>query len=293
MKKKLLLIKVLGCLLYFQVNAQSPGTESPALNPNPVSNLAGPKKGNFFITPYFELTHFKDLKLVEQTNYHKLVEGEFSDVYQQEDLDGYNNNYGTSYQSGLSGIKIGYQLFEGFGISAYGGMTHFSFKSWESDENTQYLSTQYPAVSFGAGMDYQKKIYEKLAVKSLFSVNYCFTGTPSTNPNSTDKVLSSNLESMFLELDLALAYPLGKFLPYAGAGYTQQFVNSVYKLQILTTDDIGNDFYNETEFDSHFKGSSFYGFVGLEYRLNKGASVYLRSSFPNPLRSNLGFNILL
>jgi hypothetical protein len=293
MTRKIPLIAFLGFLLYTSGSAQTTGAESHALSPNQEVNQVIPKKGSFFITSYYEFTQFKDLKLVEHTNYHSLLEGESIDVYLQEDLDDYNNNYGTEYQSGLAGIKLGYQVFEDFGIRAYGGLTHFNFKSWESDENTQYLNTQYPAVSFGGGVDYQKQLYKKLTVKSILSVNYCLTGTPSVSINSNDKVLSSNLKSMFLELDLAVAYPLGKFLPYAGAGYTRQYVNSVYKVQILTTDDVGNDFYNETEFDSHFKGSAFYGFIGLDYRLNKGASVYLRSSFPNPLRTNLGFNIFL
>ena len=293
MKLKFPLIAFLGFLLYTTGSSQTTGAESQALNPNPEVIAVAPKKNSFFITPYYEFTRFKNLKLVEHTNYYLLPEGEFSDVYLQEDLDDYNNNYGTEYQSGLAGIKLGYQVFEDFGINAYGGLTHFNFKSWESDENTQYLNTQYPAVSFGGGVDYQKPLYQKLTVKSIFLINYCLAGTPGVNKNSNDKVLSSDLKSMFLEFDLALAYPLGKFLPYAGVGYTQQFIHSVYKVQVLATDDDGNDFYNETEFDSHFKGSSLYGFVGLEYRLNKGASVYLRSSFPDPLRTNLGFNIFL
>lgn len=288
---KIPLIAFFGFLLYTTGRTQTTGTENLVSNPNQDINRVVSKKGSFFITPYYEFTQFKNLKLVEHTNYYSLPEGEFSDIYLQEDIDDYNNNYGTEYQSGLAGIKLGYQVFEDFGISAYGGLTHFNFKSWESDENTQYLNTQYPAVSFGGGVDYQKSLYKKLIVKSIFSINYCLAGTPGVNKNSNDKVLSSNLKSMFLEFDLALAYPHGKFLPYAGAGYTQQFIHSVYKVQVLATDDEGNDFYNETEFDSHFKGSSFYGFVGLEYSLNKSASIYLRSSFPDPLRTNLGFNI--
>jgi hypothetical protein len=293
MTLKFQLISFVCFLIYSTGSSQTTGNESQASNSYPEVNQVVPEKGSFFITPYYEFTHFKDLKLVEHTNYYFLPDGEFSDDFLQEDLDDYNDNYGTEYQSGLAGIKLGYQVFKDFGISAYGGLTHFNFKSWVSDENTQYLSTQYPAVSFGGGVDYQKPLYKKLTIKSLFSINYCLTGNPGVSNNSNDKVLSSNLKSMFLELDLALAYPLGRFLPYAGAGYTQHFVHSVYKVQIPTTDDDGNDIYNETEFDSHFKGSAFYGFAGLEYRLNKSASVYLRSSFPNPLRTNLGFNIFL
>ncbi len=293
MKKKLLLLAVLGCLLYNQGNAQSPGTGSPASNPSPDGSNMIHKKGTFFITPYYEFTHFKNLELVEHTNFHSLVEGEFQDIYLQEDLDEYNTHYGTEYQSGLAGLKIGYQIFDGFGVSAYGGLTHFNFKSWISDDNAQHLSSQYPAVSFGGGIDYQKKLYNKLIAMSVLSVNYCFTDTPEIKNITGEKSLSSNMKSMFWELDLALAYPLGRFVPYAGAGFTQQFVHSVHEEQILTTDDAGNDFYNRTTFDSQFRGSSFYGFAGLEYKLNKGASVFLKSSFPNPFRSSFGFRIVL
>ena len=33
--------------------------------------------------------------------------------------------------------------------------------------------------------------------------------------------------------------------------------------------------------------------AGLGYKLNRGASVFLKSSFPNPLRSSFGFRIVL
>ena len=293
MKRHLLLLAVLGCLLYNQGNAQSPGTESPALNPGQEGNTTIHKKGAFFITPYYEFTHYKNLELVEHTNYHSLVEGQFQDVYLQEDLDEYNDHYGTEYQSGMTGLKVGYQLLDGLGINVYTGLTHFNFKSWVSDENTQYLSTQYPALTFGGALDYKKTIYKKLTIFSMFTYNYCVTGTPTANISTSEKVLSSGLHSMFWELDLALAYPLGKFLPFAGVGYTQQAVHSIYKVSIRTTDPEGNDFFNTTEFDSRYRGASFYGFAGIEYRLIQGVSMYLRSSFPNPLRSNLGFRIVL
>ncbi len=293
MKKKLLILAVLGCLLYNQGNAQSPGTESPALNPNPEMGTTAPKKRAFFVTPYYEFTHFKNLGLVEQTNYHSLVEGKSQDIYLQADLDEYNDHYGTEYQSGMSGLKVGYQVLNGLGISAYAGLTHFNFKSWVSDENTQYISTQYPALTLGVAVDYEKTVYKKLIFLTALTYNYCVTGTPVANINTSEEVLSSNLNSMFWELDLAMAYPVGRFLPFAGAGFTQQSVHSIYKVSIRTTDLEGNDFYNTTEFDSRFRGASFYGFAGIEYRLIKGVSMYLKSSFPNPLRSNMGFRIVL
>lgn len=293
MKKKSLLLAVLCCLLFTSGKAQSPDTESLSLNPNPEGSASTSKKGTFFISPYYEFTRFQKLELIEQTNYHTMPNNNTSDVYLQDDLDDYNNNYGTEYQSGMSGLKLGYQLKNGIGLTVYSGLTHFNFKTWVSDNGSEHLGTQYPAVSFGGGVDYHKTIRGKLSALTLLTVNYCHTGTPSISSKTGEYVLSSNLGSMFWELDLAFVYPLGKFLPYVGGGYTQQFVRSMYTVQVLATDEEGTEFYNTTEFDSKFRGSSFYGFAGIEYRIYKVASVYLKSSFPNPLRSTLGFRIIL
>jgi hypothetical protein len=86
---------------------------------------------------------------------------------------------------------------------------------------------------------------------------------------------------------------LKKFLPYAGAGFTQQFVNTVHEEEIQTTNNAGDFVYNYTEFDSHFKGTAFYGFAGLEFSFNKNLTIYVRSSFPNPVRANVGLRIVL
>jgi hypothetical protein len=70
-------------------------------------------------------------------------------------------------------------------------------------------------------------------------------------------------------------------------------VNSVHEEKILTTNDSGNEVFNYTEFDSHYRGSAIYGFAGLEYCFNKNLAVYVRSSFPNPVRATLGLKIIL
>jgi len=90
-----------------------------------------------------------------------------------------------------------------------------------------------------------------------------------------------------------MAYRIHRFLPLAGVGFTQQFVHPVTTEQLLTQDDNGNDFYEKTEFDSHYRGSAIYGFAGMEYFINEKLSVYARSSFLNPFRMNLGLRIIL
>jgi len=293
MNKKLLLLAVLGCLLYNQGNAQSPGTESPALNPDQEGSNSIHKKGAFFITPYYEYNQFKTLELVKHTNWYSLAEGKSYEEFPQEDLDSYNEDYGTEYQSGMAGLKIGYQILDGFGINVYAGATRFNFKSWVSDNNTQYLSSQYPAVSFGLALDYNKIIAKKIILIASISNNYTITSAPVVKINSSNKILSSTLRAMYWEIDAAAAYPLGRFLPFAGVGFTQQFVKSAYTEQILTTEADGTDFYDEIKLESHYLGSAFYGFAGIEFRLKQDVSLLMKSSFPDPYRATLGFRIIL
>jgi opacity protein-like surface antigen len=127
----------------------------------------------------------------------------------------------------------------------------------------------------------------------MVSYIYCNTGKPQVLTTAGDDVLSSHLQGQNWKVDAALAYRLGRFLPYVGAGFSQQFINTKVKVSILTTDENGYEYTNQTEFDSRFKSSVFYGFAGVEYKLNTGASVYLRGSFPNPLSATLGFRIVL
>lgn len=193
----------------------------------------------------------------------------------------------------MTGIKVGYQAMDGLGISGYLGVNHVNFKSWISDENTQTINSNYPALTLGLAVDYQKAINDKFAAMAMFSYNYCTTGSVAVDNTSGEEVNSSKLKSMYYEVNLVLTYHYKKLLPYVGAGFTQQFVNPVFEEKILTTNDSGEEVYNLTEFDSHFMGSAVYGFAGLEYRFNNNLAIYVRSSFPNPVRTNLGLRIIL
>lgn len=256
-------------------------------------SLTGPKKGSFFITPFYEFTSFKKLELVSHTNNYKLWEGESSYTFSDEEIAEYNNTFSTEYHNSMTGIKIGYQPAEGLGLSGYAGVNHFNFNSWMSDESSQSHSSANPVLTLGAAIDYQKAITEKFTAISILSYNYCKTATIDVDNNSGEDITSSSFKSMYWEINLALAYSCKKLIPFAGAGFSQQFVNAVHEEKIATTNDLGEDVFNLTEFDSHFKGSDFYGFAGLVYYVSKNLSVYGHCSFINPVRANVGFQIVL
>jgi hypothetical protein len=250
-------------------------------------------KGVFFITPFYEICYFNRLKLVSHSNDYTVPEGEHTYVYSDEDIKEYNDYYGTEYHNSMVGVKVGYQVLDGLGVSAYAGVNHFLFKSWVAPENTMTFNADYPAFTLGANADYIKNINDRL--KAMALVAYNFTKTPSVEVanNAGPDVVDSKLTSMYWAADLVMAYQVKKFLPYAGVGFMQQFVNPVATEETIIQDDNGADFTEKTKFESHYKGSAFYGFAGLEYAINKKLSIYVRSSFPEPLRVNTGINIIL
>jgi len=293
MTKQILLLALFGCLLYVQGSAQSPGTESPALTQNPEGSNIAPKKGTLFITPFYEFTRFQKLELISNTNYYHFWDQESSEELSGDIIDRYNNTYGTEYMNSLVGIKIGYEVLHGLGIGGHIGISHFNFKSFMSGQNTQSISTDYPALTLGPDVNYNRKITEHFSALALASFNYCTTSSTIYDNTSGMNVISSSIKSVNYEFNLALSYNVGHFVPYAGAGFSEQYVNSVSSEQVPTTDDSGNPVFNVVEFDSQFKGNAFYGFAGIEYLFSQRSSIYLRSSFPNPLRANLGFRIIL
>jgi hypothetical protein len=251
------------------------------------------KKGTFFITPFYEFTRFKKLELVSQTNNNRVWGTETTDVFTNEQINAYNDNFGTEYHNSMSAVKFGYHALDGLGISGYVGVNHFDFENWISDENTQTINSKYPALTMGLSVDYAKPIGKKIAGMAMLSYNYCTTENVNIDNNSGQDITSSSLKSMYWETNLVLAYPCKKLLPYAGVGFTQQFVNSLHEEKVLATNDNGEDVVNYTEFDARYRGSSFYGFAGVGYTISETVSMYIRSSFPNPLRANIGIKIVL
>lgn len=259
----------------------------------PDVSMSAHKKGLFFLTPFFEFTQFTGLDLTAHTNHYRSWEGESSVEFPKEEIKEYNDNFDTEYLSSMTAIKAGYQIRDGLGISGFVGVNHFNFKSWIDDENSHILSTDYPALTFGLAVNYQKALGKKLTGLSMLTYNYCTTGSAAVDNNAGEAVVSSGLTAMYWEVNLALAYRCRNFLPFAGLGFTQQFVHSITEEQIPDTNETGEDVYNYVEFDSRFSGTSFYGFAGLEYLINEHLSVYARSSFVNPLRANFGLRIVL
>ena len=276
--------------------AQSPeqGGESLSATINADDAIPiGQKKGSFFLSPFYEFTSFKNLELISHTNHYNLWQGESSYNFTSDEIQEYNDNFETEYSNSMSGIKIGYQPTKGLGISGYLGANHVNFKSYISDENTQTINTNKPALTMGLALDYHKAITDKFAAMALFSYNYCTTGSLALDNTSGEDINSSSLKTMYYEINLVLAYQYKNFLPFAGVGFTQLFVNSLHEEKILTTNDLEEEVYNYTEFDSHFRVSAIYGFAGLEYRFNKNLAIYVRSSFPNPVRTNFGLKVIL
>jgi len=251
------------------------------------------KKGKFFITPFYQYSHFTKLKMTSEKNNYHVIDGDYSTTFSSDEVNDYNDNYGTNYTSSMVGIRVGYQVFKGLGVNGFVGVSQFNFKSWVSEENTQTASTRYPALLLGVAIDYDLPITKKLSAMALVSFNYCKSGGPETQNTSGEQVIASRLIDMYWEANLALGYRLGRFMPYLGAGVSQQFIHQVAKEQIPTTDDQGNPFYNTTEFDTHFNGLGVYGFAGVEYLITHNLSVYIRGAYPNPARATTGLRIIL
>jgi hypothetical protein len=293
MNKKLLLLAVLGCLLCNQNYAQSAGTESPALNPNPEAITISPKKGAFFITPFYQFVRFENLKLTSNTTYYTFPDETTSRDFTDADVTQFNESYDTKYSYSMTGIRFGYHLADGLGISGYAGIKHFFFETMITEVNTETHSADYPALTTGIAIDYKRKITGSLSAMASASCNYTKTSKVSVDSKYSEDILSSQLISKYWDANVALAYGLGRFMPFAGVGFTQQFVNTITQEQYTTADDNGQPYNEVDKFDSHFQGQSVYGFAGLEYLLGNKISLYARGAFINPYTLNLGIRIII
>ncbi len=294
--KPLKFVKSIFALVAFLISTQSSGqipVQEKVATTNPASKNLEIKKGFFFITPMYQLSYFDELKMVSHTNYYTVPDGEFSYEYNDEDIQEYNDNYGTEYHSSMIGIKLGYQVLNGLGVSVFAGVNHFYFQSWVSPDNTQTFNSDYPALSLGLAADYTKTLWEKWRVMALTSYTYTITGTGEVTNTTGLDVTSAGLTSMYWDVDLAVGYQVYKFLPFVGIGFTQQFVHPVTTEEIILQDENGANYTNKFKFDSHYQGSAIYGFAGLEFSINPKLAVYARSSFPNPFRVNTGIKIIL
>jgi hypothetical protein len=297
MKKKLLLLAVLGCLLYNQGNAQSSGTDSQTTPANTMAetnkSIKGPQKGTFFITPFYQYCSFGNLELISLSGKFTLPEKTVFNDFTDEEINDYNDNFGTAYKYSMTGLRIGYQLTEGLGVSVYSGIKHFTFESWKSEENKQSMTTEYPSFTTGVAVDYIMKVKSSLYAMALVSYNFTTSRSVTVNSELSEDVVTSRIKSSYYEANLALAYKLGRFTPYAGGGYTLQLIHPVITEQFTTNDPEGNPYDQRVEYDSHFRGDAIYGFAGLDFLLTPKIAVFARSTFFNLTRLSFGIKLTL
>lgn len=292
-----LFLGLIAATISLNSKAQSPGpgnqTAPATISTHEDLNDRAQKKGTFFLTPFYEYTNFNKFEMTSNTNHYKTWQGNHSYDFTSDEIKEYNDNFKTESNNSMTGLKVGYQAMFGLGISGYIGVNHCNFRSWMSNENTETINTNNPALTMGLAVDYKKAITDKLAAMAMISYSYCTSGSVAVDNTSGEDVTSSSLKSMYYEINLVLGYHLKKFLPYAGVGFTQQFVKTVHEEKIQTTNDTGDFVYNYTEFDTHYRGTAIYGFAGVEFSFNKILAIYVRSSFPNPVRANLGLRIVI
>lgn len=279
-------------ILYFSINpilSQAQIKEDLSGQGNPNSGLQDiSKHGSFFITPYYQYSQFKNLKLISHTNTYELYEGNAVYEFPEKEITEYNDNFKTEYTNNLAGIRLGYQVLKGISVSAFVGVNNFVAKSWISEESSQKASTKYPSFTYGAAINYYRKLKDNLFLIGFGSVTGINTSNLKEENDTAEEIIASKINALYWDADLGLTYEIGKFFPYAGVGFTQLYLRKVTTEQIPVTDDLGNPFNNQTTFDSQVRGNGLYGFAGFEYKLLKKLSIYARGTFPNPVRVTTG-----
>ena len=297
MKTKKLLLFLIAVFLFIQGNSQStvPDGQSPSesKSPQPQIGMQGQNKGHFFLTPFYQYNRFEKMKLTSSTTTVTTNTGVYENPFTDEDINEYNDHYGTQYVNHLAGLRVGYQVMNGLGISAAVGIDNFNFQSWISDENTQTHSSKYPGLLLGITVDYQLSVTKRLAAMALGTCTYSTSSSVAIDDRSAGDLVSSKLNSLYWDINLSLAYRLGRFVPYAGIGFTQQFVHPVIKGEHPATDENEVPYTEKVEFNSHFSGNSIYGFAGADFYFSEKVSVFARCSFVNPARATTGLRIIL
>ncbi len=278
-------------------SAQGPVTTNNTLSVDNGSEIGlsniGLQKGSFFISPFFQFSSFENLKLVSHTNVYTLPEGNTSYEFTEEEIKEYNDANVTSYIYSMTGIRAGYHLLDGLGICAYAGIRSFNFESWKTAENLNSFTTDYPAFTFGASVDYTRKIKGPFLLMAQLSYDYMVTGSVKIDADFTEEHISSKIKTNYLETNLLVAYQTGRLIPYAGVGYTLQMIHPITIEEIEITNEESAPYTEIIEFDSHYTGSSIYGLAGVEYKINKKISCYTNVTFPNFYKVNLGMKFII
>lgn len=283
---------LLFSLLTAILEVQGQGTSSADIGNKKDVTLEESKNGFFFITPFYQFTKFKELELTSHTSKHTHAEGVTTITDDSEEINDYNDVFDTEYHNSMSGLKIGYQMRNGFGLSGYVGLDHYQLKTYIAPNNGQQVGSDMPAITLGSSVSYKTVVYDKLTVMAMVDFNFSKSNSEDVDNNTLFDISSSYFHSFYWDANLVLGYPIGSFIPYAGIGFTELYVKTIHEEQ-FTTDEDGVEFLEKAEFDADYKGSSFYGFAGVEYLINQNLSVYLRSSFINPVRATIGFRIMI
>ena len=295
MKKKMTPFVLFGLLQCFSAWASAPSGSPPfssvLTGPDTLAVQKTRKQGGFFITPYYQYMQFTKLEATALSALYKTEQGNLNFDFSQEKLDMYNNTYGTDYSNQIGGIRAGYQFKNGLGISCMVGISQFLFRSWISNENTQSVETRSPALLLGGAADYELSLWKNLSLMALLSYNYIRSASINSVSTSSDQILSSKFTGHYWEANLVFGWKAGHFLPYAGAGYTWQFITTNRTEQVLVPRNDGTFYTEQDEYTSLFRGHALYALAGLEYRFNSRFALFARGSFPNPARVTTGVRI--
>ncbi len=291
------LLSVLLIIINQQINAQMLNSDSmkTEINNSALDKNSNSKthKGTFFITPFYQYCSFGNIEMSSLSGKYTFPDKIVLNDFGEEEINDYNNNYGSAYNYSMAALMIGYQLTEGFGISVYGGVKHLNFESWISEDNNHNMVSEYPSFTSGISADYLLKIKNSFYAVALLSYNFTTSSSISVNSDMSEEVLKSHIKSSFCEANLALAYKTGRFTPYLGMGYTLQFVHPVYTEQYTTNDEDGIPFTVDVEFDSQYRGDAIYGFAGVDYLLSPKITFFARGAFFELNRLSFGIKLTI
>lgn len=292
-RKYRIAILALGAILLSCIGVQAEEKASKNQNVSSAVNFESLQRGSFFIEPFYEFSEFESLKMTSFKIKNKTYEGNSSYKFSNDDLDFYNEDFDTTSKHNVYGAKIGYDW--DIGLSIYGslGAMYFSHDSWESQGSKHEQSSHNPGYSVGLGVDYEKTIYKGLTGFAKGAYNYSKATSIDVDSISGEDVYDAKFETNTWDINLGLGYQFSRVHPYVGVGYTQTYQQSFHKEEIQAEMDTGAIYYNTTEIDAEFEQNDFYGFAGVDIKLNPTASMYVRSRFGDPFQATVGFKINL
>jgi len=292
-RKYQIAILALGAILLSCISVQAEENGSKNHNLSSTVNFESLQRGTFFIEPFYEFSEFKSLEMESCKIKHKTYEGNSSYKFSHDDIALYNENFDTTSKHNVYGAKIGYVW--DIGLSLYGslGAIDFSHESWKSRGRSHEQSSDNPGYSVGLGVDYEKTIYKGLTGFVKGAYNYSRVTSIDMDSISGEDVHDAKFKTNTWDINLGLGHRFSRVHPYVGVGYTQTYQDLFHKEEIQTESDTGVIYYNTTEIDAEFKQNDFYGFTGVDIKINPTASMYVRSRFGDPFQVTVGLKFNL